>query len=368
MTRGAWLLVAALLAACGGGRTVGTGADGQPRLPPARPDAVRDFDAALRAYKLGGPEAADRAIERLLSAVKVDPRLWEGWYDLGVLYLSRGNVGEAVASLDRALAIRRDFRPALLARAEAHRMSGSIDAARADYARVLELDPADRTVGARLAALLRERKRHEDALDVLRAILRNAGADGQIYVELGLIYLDQGRLDLADLVLRKALEADAKLPAAHNALALLALERGQDQLAFERFDQATGLDPRYVDARFNKAAVLLDAGDFARARDELSRVVELRPDDLDARVALGVALRGLKDFDRARATWEDVVRQAGRHSAARGDALFNLAVLEMDHLSNDKAALKALDRYLQQAGRGHPKRKEAQERKKELGL
>jgi len=334
----------------------------------ARPDAVRDFDAALRAYKLGGPEAAERAIERLHSAVKVDPRLWEGWYDLGVLYLGRGNFGEAIASLDRALAIRGNFRPALLARAEAHRQSGGTDAARADYGRVLALDPGDRIVGARLAALLRERKKYEDALDVIRAILRNAGADGQIYVELGLIYLDQGRLDLAELVLRKALEADAKLPAAHNAFALLALERGQDQVAFERFDQATALDPGYVDARFNKAAVLLDAGDFARARADLSRVVELRPDDVDARVALGVALRGLKDFERARATWEDVVRQAPRHAPARGDALFNLAVLEMDHLSDDKAALRALDRYLQQAGRAHPKRKEAQERKKELGL
>ncbi|HZJ71830.1 MAG TPA: tetratricopeptide repeat protein, partial [Planctomycetota bacterium] len=332
------------------------------------PDAVRDFDAAMRAVKLGGPEAADKAIERLRSAVAVDARLWEAWYDLGVLYLARGDGGQATDALGRALAIKGSFRPALLARAEAHRQAGDVDAARADYQKALDLDPGDRTVGARLASLLRERKRYEDALDVIRQVLRNAGADGQLYVELGLIYLDQERQDLAELVLRKALEADAKLPAAHNAMALLALQRGQDQLAFERFDTATALDPAYVDARFNKAAVLLDAGDYARAKAELDEVVQQRPDDLDAQVALGVAQRGLKSFDQARATWEDVVRKAPRRGHTRGDALFNLAVLEMDHLNNDKAALAALDRYLQEAPRSHPKRKEAEERKKELGL
>jgi tetratricopeptide (TPR) repeat protein len=370
VSKAAVLGCALLIAACGGGtRTVGEGKNGgETKLPPAQPNAVRDFDAAMRAVKLGGPEAADKAIERLRDAVKVDPRLWEAWYDLGVLLLGRGESGDAIGALSRALAIKQGFRPALLARAEAARQSGDTDAARADYQRALDQDPGDRTVGARMASLLRERKRYEDALDVIREVLRNAGADGQIYVELGLIYLDQDRLELADLVLRKALEADAKLPAVHNAMALLALERAQDQLAFERFDTATALDPTYVDARFNKAAVLLDAGDFIRAKQELDHVVELRPDDLDARVALGVAQRGLKDFDGARATWEDVVKKAPRRSSSRGDALFNLAVLEMDHLSNDKAALAALDRYLQEAGKSHPKRKEAEERKKELGL
>jgi Tfp pilus assembly protein PilF len=188
-----------------------------------------------------------------------------------------------------------------------------------------------------------------------------------VYVELSLIYLAQGRSELAALVVGKAADLDNKQPAIYNAMALLALEKGEDQLAFERFDHATSLDPNYMDARFNKASVLLDAGDYTRAKNELTVVVERQADDYAAQVALGVAHRGLREYDQARAVWERVVKAAPRSSPSYGDALFDLAVLEMDHIQDDKAAAAALDRYLQSSVSSHPKRTEAEERKKELG-
>ena len=129
------------------------------------------------------------------------------------------------------------------------------------------------------------------------------------YTELGQVYIAQKRFDLAQLVLAKAVELDAKDPAIYNAFAVLALRQGKAQEAFERFDQAVSLDPTYIDARFNKAAVLLDAGDFTRAKTELTTIVDKRPDDFAAFVALGVAQRGLKDFPGAKATWERVIKE-----------------------------------------------------------
>ena len=168
-------------------------------------------------------------------------------------------------------------------------------------------------------------------------------------------------------MLRKALELDNKEPAIYNALALLALEQGKEQEAFERFDHATALDPTYLDARFNKASVLLDAGDFTRAKQELDHVVELGPTISTPRSRSAspsaVCATSMAREPRGR----DVVKEAPRRSATRGDALFNLAVLEMDHLSTTRRAA-ALDRYLQEAGKSHSKRQEAEERKKELGL
>src|SRR5690606_17126921 len=205
------------------------------------------------------------------------------------------------------------------------------------------------------------------ALDVLRQALRTVGAAGPVYVELGLVYLAQGRDELAELVLTKAAALDDKDPAIYNALALVAMARGRDQEAFERFDRATALDPDFLDARFNVASVLIDAGDYGRARSELEAVVAKRPDDLGAKIALGVAFRGLGDHARARSIWQDVVKAAPRRSAVRGDALFNLAVLEMDFVMDEKKAIAALDRFLQESPRKHPRRKEAAERRKELG-
>src|SRR5215468_3891626 len=94
------VLAAALtvLAACGGHTQTHTTTPDQPAVASgtagraaAKPKkdvpqsaGLRDFDAGLRALKLGGPEANQRAAESFQRAVDADPTLWEAWYDLGV--------------------------------------------------------------------------------------------------------------------------------------------------------------------------------------------------------------------------------------------------------------------------------------------
>lgn len=338
-----------------------------PKLPPADPEAVREMQAGVRALKLGGPEASERALARLREAVRRDPGLWEAWHDLGVVHFSLGDDDAAIDAFSRAVKINPAHTPALEARAEAYRRAGETKKARADYDEVIKRGPKDGAPYARAASLLREAKDNEAALDVLREALRTVGASPSIYVELGLVYLAQGRDELAELILTKAAALDDKNPAIYNALALVAMERGRDQEAFERFDRASALAPDFLDARFNVASILIDAGDYGRAKTELEAVVARRPDDLGARVALGVAHRGLGELERARALWDDVVRAAPRKSPVRADALFNLAILEMDFAMDEKKAIAALDRYLQESPRAHPRRKEAEERKKDLG-
>lgn len=339
----------------------------KPVLPPADPEAVREFDSALRALRLGGPEADQRAAARLRRAIKRDGSLWEAWYDLGVVLFRQGDDEGAAEAYSKALSVNPAHTPALLARAEAYRRMGEVKKARADYEDVLRRNPDSAQAYARAASLLREAGENEDALDILRQALTAVGGTSQIYVELGLVYLAQGRDDLAELVLTKASALDDKNPAIWNALALVSLGRSRDQEAFERFDRATSLDPNFYDARFNVASVLIDAGDYARAESELQAVMTAHPDDLSAKVALGVCERGLGKNQRARALWNDVVKAAPRHSRVRGDALFNLAVLEQDFAMDEKKAKAALDRFLQESPRNHPKRKEAKERRKELG-
>ncbi len=365
------LAIGMALAGCGGASARSRSAERvvvkTPALPPAAPAAVRDLESALRALRLGGPEANQRAETRLRSAVKRDPRLWEAWHDLGAVLYARGEDEAAADAFGRALAINPAHTPALLARAEAHRRSGEVARARADYEDVLRRDPENVHVRARTASLLREAGAQDDALAVLREALRLSGGASPIYLELGLVYLAQGKDDLAELVLSKAAALDPKNPAIQNALALVSMERHRDQEAFERFDRATNLDPSYLDARFNVASVLIDAGDYARAKAELEAVVDKRPGDFGALVALGVAYRGLGDHKKARALWEDVVKAAPRRSMVRADALFNLAALDMDFAMDEKSSAAALDRFLQESPESHPKRKEAEERRKELG-
>jgi tetratricopeptide (TPR) repeat protein len=372
------LVVGLLLAlvACGGpgvkSRIGSKGPRETPKLDPVKPAAMKEFDAALRALRLGGEDALATARDRFEAAVKIDPTLWEAWHDLGVIAQQDGDDDAAVKAFGKALDVNPAHTPSRLARAEAHRRAGRTKDAREDYEASLreftEDDPLRADAAARLASLLRDAEAYDDAVDVLRDTLRVSGPSSLIYTELGLIYLEQDRQDMAKLVIARAIELDAKDPAAYNALALLYMAQGKAQEAFDRFDYATSLDPKYLDARFNKAAVLLDAGDYQRAKAELTIIIEQAPDDLAAHVALGVAQRGLKDLQGAKKTWDEVVEDAPRRSYARADALYNLMILKLLFLEDLPGAKAELERYMQDAPTSHPRRQDAEEKRKELGL
>jgi tetratricopeptide (TPR) repeat protein len=367
------VIVLALLVACGGSSAKRISPQGRKvvRLDPVNPKAAKEFEAAMRALRLGGPEASETAKARLKAALAIDGKLWEAWHDLGVIAYKDGEDDTAADAFGKALAINKGHTPTLLARAEAHRRAGHKKEARNDYEAALrgteEDDPNRRDAAARLASLLRDAGDYEDAVAVLRDTVRLAGgANAKVYTELGLIYIQQKRLELAQLVLLKAVELDAKDPAVYNAMALLALKQNKSQEAFERFDHAVSLDASFIDARFNKASVLLDAGDYARAKVELLAIVDKRADDFAAQVALGVAQRGLKDHTQARKTWDRVIKEAPKRSTSRADAMFNVAMLKLDFLNDTSGGKADLDRYLQEAPSSHAKRTTAEEKRKEL--
>ena len=367
------VLALALLVACGGGTkhqdTVAT-KHGKEKRDPVKPAAYKEFEAAMRAVRLGGPEASETARARLRAALKIDNTIWEAWFDLGAIAWKEGDDDEAIEDYGKALDINKGHTASLMARAEAYRREGKKKEARADYESAAknmeEDDPNKRDAAARLASLLRDAGEYDDAVEVLRDTVRTSGINAKIYTELGQIYLAQKRFELAQLVLAKAVQMDAKDPAIYNALAILAARQGKPQESFQLFDQAASLDPNYIDARFNKAAVLLDAGDYARAKSELAAIVEKRPDDYAAVVSLGVAQRGLKAFDEAKKSWDRVVKEAPKKSSSRADAMWNLATLKLD-FTEDAAGGKAdLERYLQEAPSSHARRQDAENKCKEV--
>jgi tetratricopeptide (TPR) repeat protein len=368
------LIFVAMLAACGGGtRHVETGpqtAQTKAKRDPVNPAAYKEFVAAMRAERLGGPEASETARDRLRASLKIDNKIWEAWFDLGVIAWKEGDDDEAIDDFTKVLALNPNHTASLMARAEANRRAGHKKEARGDYEAAVkameEDDPNRRDVAARQASMLRDDGDFDDAVEVLRDTVRTSGINAKIYTELGQIYLAQKRLELAQLVLSKAVQLDAKDPAVYNALAILALRQGKAQESFQLFDQAASMDANYIDARFNKASVLLDAGDYARAKVELAAIVEKRPDDYAAAVALGVAHRGLKEYPDAKKQWERVLKEAPKKGDAHMDALWDLANLKLDFLEDPNGGKADLERYLQEAPNSHSRHQDAENKCKEV--
>jgi tetratricopeptide (TPR) repeat protein len=347
-----------------------------PKLPPAKPEAVEAVKDAARLVRLGSGNN-ERALERLKDAVEMDPRLWEAWYDTGYLELQRHHLEDAINALEKAQSIYPAHTATAAALASAYLQAGRASDAVKLLRGFLDKSPNVKEANAlrlQLANAQRRANRPDDALETLRAVLRIEPRSAAALNALGMVYESRGQHELADLVLRRALDivddkghtSDAKQAAEiWNNLGLVALARQHDQEAFADFDSASRLDPTLTVARRNKAMVYLDCGDYAKASEELHAVTRADPDDVEALNALGVAERGRGNFEAAQRAYEKALAADPTGSSA-ADALFNLAVLAMDFKKDADKARTRLDEYLKIAPKAHARHNEAEARLREL--
>lgn len=98
--------------------------------------------------------------------------------------------------------------------------------------------------------------------------------------DLGVAYLGQGQLDLAEREFQLALRKDGDLAAAHYNLGLTFHQRGDWRRAERAYRRALTLDPQSAAARNNLANTLLARGDrrrFAQATQLAREAVDLDP-------------------------------------------------------------------------------------------
>jgi len=82
-------------------------------------------------------------------------------------------------------------------------------------------------------------------------------------------------------------------------------------------------------------------------------------------MGVGVAARGQGKYDAAQRAYEKALA-ADPNGPGAVDALFNLAVLQMDFKKDAAKARARLDEYLKLAGPKHPRRADAEGRAREL--
>jgi tetratricopeptide (TPR) repeat protein len=342
-------------------------ATAEPKLPAAKPEAIDALKDAARLVRLGAANY-DRALERLHAALELDPGLWEAWYDIGWISLEQHRAGDAAAALEKVLAILPSHVPSVQALGDAYVQLGRPADAATLYRLWLERrpnDPKGAPLRVALGGALRRAGKLDDAIEVLRTSLRQQPRSTAALNELGLVYQARGQLELADLVLHRALDVDEKSKAAAatwNNLGLVSLARRRDQEAFAHFDQAARLDPQLTVARRNKAIVYLDCGDYARAVEELKSVTRADDQDEEAWIALGVAERGRGKIEEAQRAYDHALEI----DPEAPDALYDLGVLYMDFKKDPQRAYKRLTEFVKAAPASHGKRADAEARIKEL--
>ncbi|MEO6952734.1 MAG: tetratricopeptide repeat protein [Polyangia bacterium] len=341
-----------------------------PKLPPAKPEAVEAFKDGARLVRLG-PTNYDRAKERLETALALDPRLWEAEYDLGWLALEARSYDTAAKHFERALSIYPRHAPSVLGLGRADDALGKPEQAAKMYRAFLDDKAKPEEAAAVRIALggsLRRAGKLDAATETLRLALKAEPRSAPALAGLGMVYEQKGQHELAELVLRRALDIDPKSRLAAdvwNNLGLIALHRRHDQEAFADFAEAAKLDPTLSAARRNRAVVYLDCGDYDKAASELREVVRSDGNDSAAWVALGVAERGRGKPEDAEKAYRKAI-EVDSNGPDGIDARYDLGVLYMDFRKDPKAARDAFADFVKLAPGKHPKVADAQSRLSEL--
>jgi len=108
------------------------------------------------------------------------------------------------------------------------------------------------------------------------------------YVNLGLAYLDAGRLEEAAREFARAVSLDPHLPQARNSLGVAYLEMGLTDKAIEQLKESTRLDPNNAGTYGNLAVAYFQKKDLSEALAAAERAVDLAPSNPEMRTNLGL--------------------------------------------------------------------------------
>ncbi len=155
------------------------------------------------------------------------------------------------------------------------------------------------------------------------------------YTELGVGYLQRGRLDLASLNLEKALAEDSGSADVHHYYALLQEALGDNAKASEHFRIALEKDSKNPELQNNYGSFLCKTGNIQGAEQAFMAAVSnpLYKTPEFAYTNAGICVRKRGDDQVA----EDYFHQALQRNPAYGDALYQMAKLSHEKGDNPKA-------------------------------
>jgi Flp pilus assembly protein TadD len=260
------------------------------------------FAEATSAYESGRDEDARSLFTQVLERA---PTMVNAQYNLGVIAERHGEMEQARAAYQAALKIEPSHAPSALNLGRICLSNGELDQA----IELLEASIRQPTkeyelpLLNNLAAAYRMAHKYGKAEATSRAVLRKRTDDVDALKNLALVYYEEGRHRLAQLVGVTAEKIAPNDPGIHNDLGLVYLKLDQRARAREEFRRSLALEPRFASAHRNLGALALAYRDYPTAQKSFAELVSLEPRSYEAHLGFGYALQGqlVRDPSKARA-------------------------------------------------------------------
>ena len=283
------------------------------------------FGLGLALYRKGDLRGSIFEFEQ---ATRVDPKRFEGWYNLGVAYSDAKRWDAAAEAFSRALeqgkALKLDpqtLKPAYLGLAAAERKLGKPDAAASALQKAAKELDSDQDVLFLLAENLVLAGHPKDAIPYLYDVLNEDRANVAAVNLLADIYVGQGLAERALHEIDRSLaEARSSVVKANLLLKKALIVKAEDAKEASRLlQQASALDPQLWQAHYDLGSNWLKAGDAQKALRSFQQAYSVKPDEPKILVGLATAYLRLQDYKQAYRYAK--LASTSSDKTVRGDAL-----------------------------------------------
>lgn len=312
-------------------------------------DARRRFEDAVAMLTTGDAGRARHAVDILKTLAADYPDKAIVQYNLGLAHHLAGQTNEARAAWTRCTQVDATFAKAWLNLGVLSAREGRPDVALASFQAGIRGAPDNLDLRVATIGVLREMRRHDEALREAKAALAINAKAIAVYNHLALVYLDTNQLDLAKFILQKALadidgaKGNAQV---HAVLGEVYNRQGYGGDAIASFKKALELDPFQISALQYLANYHLDNRNFADAVPLLERATGIAPQDAGIKISLGIAYRGEGRLEDAKHAYQEALRLNPKDPEPHR----NLAVLYGDYMKAYDAAVQAIEDYRKAGG------------------
>ncbi len=231
--------------------------------------------------------------------IEHEPNQVDAWHLWGVAAHQAGRHEEAVAHIERALAIGGPNALFLNHLGAAYAGLGRQDDAENAFRQATQINPNDPQAHYNLAALLNLRERKSEAIESYRRAIALAPKFAEAQFNLGNLLRDTNELAEAETCYAAALAARPTYVKGALALAGIQQRLGKPTAAESTYRIATQVDPNNVEAHYWLGSLLQSQARLDEAAVELQRAVLLNPRHVEAQNNLGCVYRTQQKLDQA---------------------------------------------------------------------
>lgn len=261
--------------------------------------------------------------QRLLHA---DSTLIHIWGCLGALYSHMGDKQNAKKVLQHVLTLQPNHAKAHNNLAKIYAAEQAYELALRHYRDAVHSDPGFCLAHFNLGLLLLQRQALSAATTQFQNVLAIQPDDYPgAYFYLGLLYLNDARLDEAEEMFAQLLQRDSNHIEAWVNRGVVALKQGREQEAVSYFTQALLLDPKHLAARNNMAATFIHSDRYEAALTYYDELLQEDPHCVEYLYNAGIAHMGMGQLSLAQTLFQRILDLDQRHFGA----FSNLAAIHM---------------------------------------